>query len=288
VLTSDGEFHSFRRQSARWAEAGEATLSVVPTEPFGDFAERFLAAANAGEHDLIYVSHVFFRTARVFDRVFELARFARPENPNGGPWVVVDLYHSFMAIPTDLRQVADRMFFVGGGYKYAMAGGGCAFLHAPPGFAARPVATGWFAEFGDLSGKQSGVAFAADATRFLGATFDPTALYRLNAVFDILQREGLDTAAVSAHVLSLRDALADAVARGRCGALSEAKLLTPLDQGARFLAYRHRDAPHWWKALDDAGVVTDYRDDVLRIGLGLYHDRDDVERFCAIAARVLA
>jgi selenocysteine lyase/cysteine desulfurase len=53
VLTSDAEFHSFRRQSARWAEAGEAALTIVPAEPFADFPERFLAAAKTGEHDLI-------------------------------------------------------------------------------------------------------------------------------------------------------------------------------------------------------------------------------------------
>jgi kynureninase len=72
--------------------------------------------------------------------------------------------------------------------------------------------------------------------------------------------------------------------------LAEAELLNPFDgrPHARFLAFRHPAAPAWKAALDAAGVVTDVRDDVLRIGLGLYHDAEDVDRFLAVARGVLA
>ena len=60
VLTSDGEFHSARRQFARWAEEGWLELETVAAEPFGDFTRRFLSAARSGNHDLILVSHVLF------------------------------------------------------------------------------------------------------------------------------------------------------------------------------------------------------------------------------------
>jgi selenocysteine lyase/cysteine desulfurase len=282
VLTSDGEFHSFRRQAARWAEAGLASIDVVTTEPGAAFEERFLQAARNGAHDLVFVSHVFFKTGRVFEAVWELAQLARP----CGPFVVIDGYHGFMALPTDLGAVADRVFYLAGGYKYAMAGEGAAFLHAPPGFAMRPVDTGWFAEFGDLEGTASGAPYAKDASRFLGATFDPSGLYRLNAVFAMLAAEGLDTAAVAVHVQALRLALVEAIAAGRCGRLAEAEMLNP-GSPARFVALKHAQAGAWKAALDAAGVMTDHRDDVLRIGLGLYHDAEDVERFAEIAARAL-
>ena len=67
VLSTDGEFHSFRRQGARWAEAGEIDIETVPLEPFEDFGERFLARAKSGQFDLIFVSHVFFKTGQVFE-----------------------------------------------------------------------------------------------------------------------------------------------------------------------------------------------------------------------------
>ena len=48
VLTSDGEFHSARRQLARWAEDGWLALETVAAEPFESFSGRFLESAAAG------------------------------------------------------------------------------------------------------------------------------------------------------------------------------------------------------------------------------------------------
>ena len=281
VLTTDGEFHSARRQLQRWAEAGQAVVEWVATEPFADFPERFRARAAQGGYDLIIASHVFFGTGRVFDAVFELAALTAP----AGPWLLIDGYHGFMATPTDLRPVADRAFYTSGGYKYAMSGEGLGFLHAPPGFAERPVATGWFAEFGNLTGPPGGVGYAADATRFFGATFDATGLYRFNAARALLGREGLTTGVISAHVDGLKARLLERVAAGTAGRLGEAELLNPPRPGranARFLAFRHPDAQRWHAALGEGGVITDVRRDVLRVGLGIYHDEADLDRFAAV------
>jgi len=276
VLASDGEFHSFRRQAARWAETGEIELTTVSLEPFESFAARFLAAARSGGFDLIFTSHVFFKAGHVFDEAWALAELARPE----GPWVVVDGYHGFRALPTDLGGVADRLFYVGGGYKYAMAGEGAAFLHAPPGFGPRPAVSGWYAEFGELEGPPGGVGYARDATRFFGATFDPSGLYRFAAAGEMLEREGLTTAAVAAHVEHLQHALLARLADA--GPLADAELLNPLGgrPHARFLAFRHTAAAAWKAQLLARDVITDVRDDVLRVGLSIYHDEADLDALC--------
>src|SRR5206468_1881325 len=134
-------------------------------------------------HDFIFVSQLLFGSGRIFERVEELATLARPE----GPWVVIDGYHAFMAIDRPFGGPAARTaFYLGGGYKYAMSGEGCAFMHAPPGFGERPRITGWFAEFEDLSLPPGSVGYARDARRFLGATFDPSALYRFTSVRRLL------------------------------------------------------------------------------------------------------
>ncbi|HYF23115.1 MAG TPA: class V aminotransferase [Caulobacteraceae bacterium] len=285
VLTTDGEFHSFRRQGARWVESGAVELDVVPGEPAADFEERFLARAREGGHDLIFVSHVFFQTGRVFHRALELAEMARPE----GPWVVLDGYHAFMAFPLDLSAVADRVFYLGGGYKYAMSGEGAAFLHAPPGFGARPEVTGWFAEFGRLSGPPGGVGYMSHGGRFMGATFDASGLYRFIAVRRMLDGEGLTTATIAAHVAALQARLVELIGSGAAGALGEAALLNPLDgrAHARFLAFRHPKAQAWKQALDARNVVTDVRDDVLRVGLALYHDPEDLDCFAQVCREAL-
>ena len=280
VLTTDGEFHSARRQFARWAEAGWIALETVAAEPAETFSQRFLDAAEAGDHDLILVSQVLFGSGRLFDRVAELSALARPD----GPWVVIDGYHAFMALADPFEEQAARSaFYLGGGYKYAMSGEGCAFLHAPPGFGDRPPVTGWFAEFEDLSLPPGSVGYAKDASRFLGATFDPSALYRFNAVQRTLADHGLTTARISAHVAELQTQFLDAIAQI---ALAEAELLNPLDGSphARFLAFRSGNAQRWYQQLKAGNCITDVRGDVLRIGFAIYHDSDDVERLRELIA----
>jgi selenocysteine lyase/cysteine desulfurase len=279
VLTSDGEFHSARRQFARWAEDGWFEVETIAAEPFGDFPARFLAAAESGEHDLILVSQILFGSGQLFDAIDELAALGRP----AGPWVVVDGYHSFMAIDAPFAGAAGAgAFFLAGGYKYAMAGEGIGLMHCPPGFGPRPPLTGWYAEFEDLTLPPGSVGYSRDAMRFMGATFDPSALYRFNHVRRALAAEGLDTARISAHVARLHARLLDALAGTALGA---AELLNPLDDGphARFLALRSPHAERWCAELAAQDCITDVRGSVLRVGLGLYHDESDVDRFAALA-----
>ena len=287
VLTSDGEFHSARRQFSRWVESGEIVLTRVSTDPWADFPARVLAAARSGDHDLILISQLMFGTGRLVPDLAPLAALADP----AGPWVVVDGYHSFMALDRpfpSLRSdgsgpdLTESLFYLGGGYKYAMAGEGLGLMHCPPGFGARPPLTGWYAEFDDLTLPPDRVGYASDAMRFMGATFDPSALYRWNAVRRMLADEGLDTATISVRVATLQAQLLAAIASTPLG---EAELLNPLDGGphARFLAFRHPRAAQWQAALAARDCITDVRGDVLRIGLGLYHDPGDIDAFAGLA-----
>ncbi|MES2986453.1 MAG: class V aminotransferase [Pseudomonadota bacterium] len=258
ILTSDGEFHSFRRQAARWEEAGTAVIERVPLD-------QIVARAKSGEHDLIFVSHVQFGTGHIFGGISDLAALARPE----GPWVVIDGYHGFMAMETDLSAVADKIFYLAGGYKYAMAGEGSAFLHAPPGYGVRPEITGWYAEFDDLALPPGQIGYAPDARRYMGSTFDPSGIYRFVAVRDMLADEGLTTAKIAAYVDGLRAwLLADLPL--------DAELLNP-GSPARFIALRSPHAQRWKAELEAQDIITDVRGDVLRIGLGLYQDSRDVD-----------
>lgn len=262
VLATDGEFHSFRRQMTRWVESGEVILETAAPE-------SLLSVARSGDFDLIFASHVLFNSGSMVTDLEPLAALASPE----GPWVVIDGYHGFMAIETDLSAIAEQIFYLSGGYKYAMAGEGVCFLHAPPGYAERPVVTGWYAAFDDLALPPGEVGYAPDGRRFLGSTFDPSGLYRFNAVQNMLQQEGLSTAAISDHVEGLQRRFIAA------DPLPEMQLLNPLDSNlhARFLAYQGKDASALYDHLHDHDVVTDVRGDVLRVGFAIYHDAADVD-----------
>lgn len=279
VLTTDGEFHSFRRQSERLAEDGLIVLRAVPTEPFSGLADRLAEAARTWTPDFVYVSQVLFASGYALTDLQKLIdRIAAPDR-----LVVIDGYHGFLARPTNISAIADRAFYIAGGYKYAMAGEGACFMHCPPGIAPRPRDTGWFASFGNLAAGSRGVPYPADGWRFAGATFDPTALYRLLAVLDWLAAEGIDAALIHAHAVALQEQFMAAMTKRAVGPFAAERLVVPLDEPARgnFLAFEHPDAAGWYRRLHPARVVTDVRGTRLRLGFGLYHTVSDVERLVA-------
>jgi kynureninase len=283
VLTTDSEFHSVRRQIARLEEDGLVQVTRVAQEPTADFPARFAAAAGAGGHDLVFFSQVFFNSGYAVPDLAALVAAV----PDRETLVAIDGYHGFMALPTDLSAIAGRAFYIAGGYKYAMAGEGACFLHVPPGYGPRPRDTGWYAAFGALAGAQDGrVPYGTDGSRFLGSTFDPSGLYRLLAVLDLLDAQGIGVPAIHAHVLALQQAFARALDRAEVPDLAQDRLLVPLDTPVRghFLTYRTVKAGAIDDRLRAAGIVVDHRDDRLRFGLGLYHDLAEVP---AMADRVV-
>ncbi|MGH4023426.1 MAG: aminotransferase class V-fold PLP-dependent enzyme [Pseudonocardiaceae bacterium] len=280
ILTTDSEFHSFARQARRLEEAGFAVVERVPAEPFATFTERILRAASRGGHDLVFFSQVHFNSGFAVPGLEPLVAAVPAEET----FVVIDGYHGFMALPTDLAPIADRAFYLAGGYKYAMAGEGACFLHCPPGYGERPVNTGWFAGFAELSEQPwpEQVGYATDASRFLGATFDATGLYRFNAVQRLLGRLDVSVATVHAHVRRLQaDFLARLDALEMPGLSSETLVPPPETTGrGHFLTFRLSEAGLVARRLAARKVVTDYRDDRLRFGFGIYHDENDVETLC--------
>jgi kynureninase len=269
LLTSDSEFHSFARQVARMEEDGLVQATRIPAAPFATFAARFADEACKG-FDLIFVSQVFFNSGFAVEGVSSIAAAA------GDAMLVVDGYHAFMARPVDWSRLASRAFYIAGGYKYAMAGEGACFMHCPPGWGERPRDTGWYAAFGALSAAQDGrTAYAETGWRFMGSTFDPSGLYRFNAVQDWLQREGVTVAMIHAHVRALQDRFTAALP---AGPLTAAQLVVPQDQPrGNFLTFELETAGEIQQRLAAAKVVTDHRGTRLRIGFGLYHTAEDVD-----------
>jgi selenocysteine lyase/cysteine desulfurase len=288
VLTSDSEFHSFSRQIARLEEDNLVSVERIATEPFEDFADRFATAARRGGHDLVFVSHVFFNSAAVAGELADIITAV----PDATTLVAIDGYHGFMALPTELSHIGARAFYLAGGYKYAMAGEGACFLHCPPGMAMRPRDTGWFAEFGALAGRDPAkVAYGADGSRFMGATFDPTGLYRLAAVLDWMRTIGLTVEAIHAHVLQLQQLFLTEINRLGVEPLRLARLVTPTGPGAErghFLAFETAAAPAIHDALMRAQIVTDRRGERIRFGFGCYHTEDDIAAAAHAIARALA
>lgn len=277
VLSSDSEFHSFTRQSRRWEEEGLAIVDRVPAQPFGTFAERFTAEARSGVHDLIYLSQVFYDSGFVVPELDRIVASVSEERA----FFVIDGYHGFMARPTDLGAVQDRAFYVAGGYKYAMSGEGASFLHCPPGYGPRPVDTGWYAGFAQLeSGVGIEIGYDDDGSRFAGATFDVSGIYRMAAVLGWLEDEMADPARIHDHARGLQNHFLEGVS-------PPGELLPPLAlERGNFLTFETEDAARLYDSLHQRGVITDHRGNRLRIGFGVYQDVDDVDRLLAVMSDV--
>lgn len=281
ILTTASEFHSFARQIARLEEGGAVQVTRIATEPFDTFEDRFAEAVAQGDHDLVFLSQVFF------DSSFAVTDMAKIVNavPDKDTFIVVDGYHGFMAVPVDFGAWASRAFYLAGGYKYAMAGEGACFLHCPPGYGLRPRNTGWYAGFSTLESAGGGVGYAEDGSRFFGATFDVSALYRFNAVQDWLARENRTVADMLAHVRLIEHVFLAELKAGRHDVDSSLLMVQNHAKRGRFLCFRTEAAGKITRMLAEQGIVADHRGDRLRIGFGIYHDESHAQQLAQALRR---
>jgi len=281
VVTSDSEFHSFERQTRRLEEEGLLEVTRVSSEPFENFPQRLIEASRGA--DLVFFSHVFFNSGAVVEHLDGLVD-ALPADA----MVVIDGYHGFGAVPTSLHHVGARAFYLAGGYKYAMSGEGVCFLHVPPTAAQlRPRNTGWFAAFDSIADRATGqVPYSEGAMRFMGATFDPSGLYRFNAAMQWRAEVGLTTEKNRAHAHALQRSF---ISQLDGGPISEDQLVVPLSNSARgqFLTFRTAEANVLSATLKLHRVITDARGDRLRFGFGPYQDESDIAELHARLRRVL-
>jgi kynureninase len=277
ILSTDAEFHTFRRQIARLEEDGAAAVTRVPAQPCASLPARFQEAAARGGHDLVFVSQVFYTSSATSGQVEALVDAV----PDSASFIVIDGYHGFMARPTDLLKVANRVFYMAGGYKYAMSGEGVSFLHCPPGYGLRPRDTGWFADFGALAAAPGNtVGYPAGGARFLGATFDPVGMYRLRAVLAWMAARGLGIDKVHAHAIKLMVRFLQRLEPLGIKGLTLADLITPFGNGAahgNFLSFRTERAGAIEASLASVDVHTDHRGEWMRFGFGLATTLDDVD-----------
>lgn len=273
VLTTDSEFHSFERQINRLSEGGRFNADKVSTLESETFEERFIDKIKSEKYDLIFFSQVFFNSgiAVNIDRIVNAVE-------NTETVVVVDGYHGFMALPTDLRALESRLFYISGSYKYAQGGEGACFMHVPAGCQLRPEYTGWFASFDELSKPGAEVKYSEDGFRFAGSTLDLTALYRLESVLELFKRENIKVADIHRHIQKLQKNFLLALTELKHPHLCVENILrNDFKNHGHFFAFElgaTRLAMDVYEELSRQGIVTDYRGSRLRFGFGLYQDEN--------------
>jgi kynureninase len=281
LVTTDGEYHTLRRQLARLAEAGLEVLHVA-ARPVDTLAERLAAAAD-DRTAAVLVSAVLFEDARIVPHLDALAEGCAAR----GTELLIDAYHALGALPFAAPPTA---WVVGGGYKYLQLGEGNCFLRLPEhAYALRPAITGWFAEFAALADppRRGQVAYGRGAAAFAGSTYDPTSHYRAARVFDFFVEQGLTPHVLRASYRRQVDLLAAHVdALGLPDDLIARDRTTPLDRYGGFLALRSPRAGELQRALAERGVLTDSRGVFLRLGPAPYLADAQLEEAVAVLGSV--
>src|SRR3989449_7267181 len=268
LITTDGEFHTIRRQLDRLAEEGIDVVKV-PALPAATLAER-LARVVDDRTAAVLVSAVLYTNAHIVPNLAAVLAACR----RVGAELLVDAYHALNVVPFALRKEGlEGAYMVGGGYKYCQLGGGNAFLRFPADTTLRPVVTGWFSEFTELTAAPSDrtVQYGPGPARFAGATYDPTSHYRAAAVFALFDEQKLTPERLrelSQHQVGLLATKFDDL--GLDPKLIDRHRSVPTSALGGFLALRTPHAERLCAALKERGVSADYRGDVLRLGPAPY------------------
>jgi kynureninase len=295
LVTTDGEFHTIRRQLDRLAETSLEVVKVR-ARPVETLAER-LADAVDDRTASVLVSSVLFETAEIVPGLDAVADACARH----GAELLVDAYHHINVVPFDAGALGlSRAFIVGGGYKYCQLGEGNCFLRVPPGCELRPVLTGWFSEFArlaerrtpsDVSGEarsaKAEVPYGEGAARFAGSTYDPTAHYRAAAVFDFHERLSLVPERlrdVSLHQVGLLERSFRAL---NIDPAVAHVVDIPAQQRAGFLAIRTPHASALVTSLRKRGALSDARGEYLRLGPAPYLSDTQLRDVIALVAEVL-
>jgi len=252
LVTTDAEFHTIRRQLDRLAEEGIEVIKV-PAMPAATLAER-LAISVDDRTAAVLVSAVLYTNAHIVPNL----RVVEEACERVGAELLVDAYHALNVVPFSLiAEGLQRAYVVGGGYKYCQLGPGNAFLRFPQDSDLRPVVTGWFSEFTDLSRSpaRGRVAYGPGPARFAGATYDFTSHYRAAAVFKFFEDQKL-TAPKLRELNQHQIEILSGVSRN--------------DAIGGFLAIPAPRAGKIQKALRKKNIWTDYRGEMLRLGPAPY------------------
>ncbi len=285
LVTTDGEFHTIRRQLDRLTEESLEVVKVAVL-PAATLAERLVDAVD-GRTAAVLVSSVLFQNAHIvpgLDDVMEACRRVGAE-------LFVDAYHQVNVVPFSIaREGLEQAFVVGGGYKYLQMGEGNCYMRVPGDCTLRPAITGWFSEFATLAdeGNSERTAYGEGPARFAGATYDPTSHYRAAAVLDFFEARGMTPQTLreaSRHQVGVLVTAFDALDTDP--AVIDRDRSVRLEDIGGFLALHSPRAGELSAALSERGVMTDYRGDTLRLGPAPYLTDAQLQDAVAVLGEVV-
>lgn len=266
IVSTDAEHPSIARQLERLAESS-IELITVPAVPAESLVERLAAQLN-DKTAALFLSSVNFVSGHL---ALELDTLM-PRCQAKGVELFVDAYLSVNVQNFSLQDYnLDQAFVVGGGSKYCQMANGCCFMHVPSGRDYRPLVTGWFGNFDPLLDNPAAtpIAYADDASRFDGSSYDALSHFRATHVFDYFRNRGLTIDLL--HDVNDHQKMVLVREFERCDLNDRIiTLSTQLEYFGGFVSFKSPYSQQLCEKMRDRGVHTDYRKNWLRMGPAPY------------------
>jgi len=289
IVTTDGEFHSIRRQLDRLSEEGIEVIKV-PSLPVTEVVEKIIASCSplkAEKTSAVYVSSVFFNSGLILPDLNVLAEFCDKSDMT----LIIDAYHHLNVVPFSVEEnKLQNTFIVGGGYKYCQLGEGNAFLRFPKDCSLRPVISGWFSEFSVMAAKKKPgeILYGEKGNLFAGATYDPTSNYRGARVFKFFDEMNLTPEflrKISKHQISLLIEEFDKLDLNKNFIKRDTSV--SLNSIGGFMVLYSDYAGEISDKLKERNVWTDYRGNVLRFGPAPYIPDEQIKEAMKILGLIV-
>ncbi len=300
IITTDTEFYSLTRQINRFIshQLSQIEAIIVPIHPLNSFVDRLVQKITSENKyiDFVYVSQITYSQETVISSIPEAVQ--RIKNAFRGidqqyPIVMIDGYHGFGAIPTSLNNV--DCIYISGVLKHVGAGANLAFAVVPDCYYSKlqPVLTGWLADVSVLSNGK-GVSMGdnvgySDGLRLMGSTPSfHSSIALFNHVMRLWVAHHITVPFAHNHVMRLQERflnglkkLEDSGATNVFISTSRLALSTSSNVQSHtlvFLQVSPEDAKRAVDMLKSQGIAIDCRKTFLRIGFGLNHNPEDVDR----------
>jgi selenocysteine lyase/cysteine desulfurase len=268
ILTTKSEFHSLSRQLKRFAENNKFEITYIDNES-DSFHKEMTESLTKNSFDLIILSHVFYNSGLIYHlhEIEEIVALKKEAS------FILDAYHGYCAVPTDISKIGDHIFYMAGGYKYAQAGEGMCFTTIPKDCKLRPQITGWFASFSTLESGADEIQYDSEGMRFWGSTMDFTAFFRFRKVWNFFNKENMRLKEMLGYINDLQEEFL------LNNPLHENILHSNPNKIGSFITLEfssEAETKSFHDKLNELNILTDFRGKRLRFGFGIYQSVDQI------------
>lgn len=286
IITSDCEYHTFNRLINSIKENFDFLINIeyLDSTLFYKNQNDLIKIVKNKKPDILFFSHIFFKTGCLIPNLEDIIIDIRKNVNKNEMDIIIDGYHSFCAVPFSIDKIKNEIFYLAGGYKYAMSGEGVCFLYSPDyGLDYKPVLSGWMSNFSKIEEFNYESKIEYDKNPFIGSTFDSSGIYRFIKTWDYRlygnKKEVLSIEFCFNYIKKLQKYFIQNLNNNKI------KLVEKIEFVGNYLAFEcenNKEAIIITKKLKNKNIIIDNRENYIRIGFSIYHSFDEIDYLLSV------